>query len=211
MENMKPDEGLAQSAKHEGSSIKRWFVVARDYSDTDPVNKHWVKSPEKVAKISASRRGGPSRELLVLQLGWPHGHRAEQDGPIPPGTQFDVFPLDESSTISDVLKAEKISVRGKWWVDESACRQRAGAGSKTANGCYRDGLGRSRAPISSLPVLRGAGRDRDPERAERRSARHCPSAPESPVDCLASGWEQRRGAPVGGRMGLARTRWKEGR
>ena len=125
MESMKPDEGLARSAKHEGSSIKRWFVVARDYHDTDPVNKHWVKSPEEAAKMSAPRRGGPSRELLVLQLGWPHGHLAEQGGPTPPGTQFDVFPLDESSTISDVLKAEKISVRGKWWVDESLSKRPA--------------------------------------------------------------------------------------
>ena len=38
------------------------------------------------------------------------------------------------------------------------------------------------APISSLPVLRGAGRDRDPERAGRLGARHCPSAPESRVE-----------------------------
>ena len=42
----------------------------------------------------------------------------EQGGPTPPGTQFHVFPLDESSTISDVLKA-RISIKGKWWVDDS--------------------------------------------------------------------------------------------
>ena len=47
------------------------------------------------------------------------------------------------------------------------------------------------APISSLPVLRGARRDRDPERAGRRGARHCPPAPESPVDCLARAASQR--------------------
>ena len=31
-------------------------------------------------------------------------------------------------------------------------------------------------PIRSLPILRGAGRDRDPERTGRRGARHCPRA-----------------------------------
>ena len=125
MESMKPDEGLARSANDGGSSIKRWFVVARDYNDTDPVNKYWVKSPEEAAKMSAPRRREPYGDLLVLQLGWPHGHLAEQGGPIPPGTQFDVFPLNESSTISDVRKVEKISVRGKWWVDESLSKRPA--------------------------------------------------------------------------------------
>ena len=33
--------------------------------------------------------------------------------------------------------------------------------------------------------------DRDPESAGRRGARHCPSAPESPVDCLARAASQR--------------------
>ena len=75
--------------------------------------------------MSSSRWGGPSRQLLVLQLGWPRGHRLVPGGPDPPGTQFDVFPLDESSTISDVLKAEKISVRGKWWVAESLSKKPA--------------------------------------------------------------------------------------
>ena len=97
--------------------MKRWFVVARGWEDPDPVDPHWTASPEEAARLSASRRES-SRELLVLQLGWPHGHRAEQGGPTPPGTQFDVFPLDESSTISDVRK-EKISIKGQWWVDHS--------------------------------------------------------------------------------------------
>ena len=122
---MKPDEGLARSAKPEGASIKRWFVVARDWNDPDPVERHWVTSPEEAAEMSSSRRGEPSRELLVLQLGWPLGHRLVPGGPDPPGTQFDVFPLDESSTISDVLKAEKISVMGEWWVDESLSKRPA--------------------------------------------------------------------------------------
>ena len=99
--------------------MKRWFVVARGWDDPDPVDRHWTTSPEEAARMSASRRGEPSRELLVLQLGWPRGHPAEQGGTTPPGVQFDVFPLDESSTISSVQQQAKISVKGKWWVDDS--------------------------------------------------------------------------------------------
>ena len=113
------EKKITPEAEPEKSSIERWFVVARDWDDPDPVNKHWVKSPEEAARMSASRRGGPSRELLVLQLGWPRGHLLDPGRPDLPGTQFDVFPLDEFSTISDVRKAEKISVKGKWWVDDS--------------------------------------------------------------------------------------------
>ena len=119
------EKKITPEAEPEKSSIERWFVVARDWDDPDPVEPHWVKSPEEAARRSASRRGRPSRELLVLQLGWPHGHLAEQGGPTPPGTQFDVFPLDESSTISDVQKAKKLSIRDKWWVDESLSKRPA--------------------------------------------------------------------------------------
>ena len=105
--------------------MERWFLVARDWDDPDPVDRHWVKSPEEAARMSASRRGRPTRELLVLQLGWPLGHQLVPGRPDPPGTQFDRFPLDESSTLSDVLRAEKIRVRGKWWVDEALSKRPA--------------------------------------------------------------------------------------
>ena len=119
IEHVRNEEKITREAEPEKSSIERWFVVAKDYDDTDPVEKHWVKSPVEAAGRSASRRGGLPANSWSCQLGWPHGHLAEPGGPTPPGTQFDVFPLDESSTISDVLQAEKISVKGKWWVDDS--------------------------------------------------------------------------------------------
>ena len=114
------DLNYAQSRRNRfAPRIKRWFVIARGFDDPDPVDKRWVTSPEDAARESAARRGEPSRELLVLQLGWPRGHLAEPGGPTPPGTQFNKFPLDESSTISDVLKQAKITIRDKWWVDDS--------------------------------------------------------------------------------------------
>ena len=115
----KNEEKISPEAEPEKSSKERWFVVAKDYDDTDPVDKHLVKSPQEAAKRSASRRGEPSRKLLVLQLGGPHGHLLEPHGPPPPVTKFDEFPLDDSFTISDVLQAKNISVKKKWWVDDS--------------------------------------------------------------------------------------------
>ena len=111
------DLNYAQSRRNR--FIKRWFVVARGWADPDPVESQWATSPEEAVRKSTLRREEPSRALLVLQLGWPHGHRAEPGGPTPPGTQFDVFPLDQSSRISDVLKQAEITIRDKWWVDDS--------------------------------------------------------------------------------------------
>ena len=115
------DLNYAQSRRNRfAPRIKRWFVVARDWDDPKPIEPQWATSPEEAVRKSALRRGEPSRALLVLQLGWPHGHRAEQGGPTPPGTKFDEFPLDKSSTISDVRQATAtISIKGQWWVDDS--------------------------------------------------------------------------------------------
>ncbi len=73
-------------------------------------------------------------------------------------------------------------------LDDEVLRCRNGNGEGQTG---RVGLRCVGAPIGSLPVLCGAGRDRDPESSGRRGARHCPSAPESPVDCLARAASQR--------------------
>ena len=75
--------------------------------------------------MSALRRGESSNwKYLVVQLGWPQGHLLEPGRPSPPGTQFDVPPLDECSTISEVLNEDRrrhrqkfgrVGIKGKWW------------------------------------------------------------------------------------------------
>ena len=64
----------------------------------------------------------------MVDLGWPQGHLIEQVAPTPPVTQFDLPPLDESSTISEVLNEDsrrqrqkfgRVTTKGKWWVDNT--------------------------------------------------------------------------------------------
>ena len=70
-----------------------------------------------------------------------------------------------------------------------------GVSSPVGGRWFREGGGMP--PISLAPpsvrylMLCGAGGDRNPTRAGRRGARHCPSGSQSPVDCLTRTASQR--------------------
>lgn len=108
---------------------KRWFAVARSREDPDPVDFFLTTSQTDAAQMSASRRGKSiGWKVLVVELSWPHGHQIEPGGPTPSATEFNVPPLEESSTITDVLNEARreqrqrfgrVTIRKKCWVNDS--------------------------------------------------------------------------------------------
>ena len=109
--------------------MKKWFVVAKGKDDPDPVHFKYTMSEKEAARMSAEhRRESPPWKLLVVQLGPPQGHRIGNGYPEPPGTDFDVPPLNEPLTISEVLNEETrrkfckfgwVNLKRQWWVNDT--------------------------------------------------------------------------------------------